>query len=284
MLLQGYFLTVYAINNILGKTKMRFKLTFEKIHSGQDAVIPINYQYELSSWIYKVIHKGNPEFANWLHDKGYCDGKKTFKFFTFSTITAYPYQIKGDRFIIKDSKAQLIISFYLEETAEPFIIGLFKEQVFGLGDKKSQADFRITGVERIADPELQTTMRFRLVTPLVLGVKESDQARHVSYIEPNHADYKRQFFFNLVSKHKTLLLNNAKVLPLNEEELNNCDLKLLNTPHSKLIKIKANTPQETQVRGYVFDFEITAPLALIEIGFGSGFGEKNSAGFGFGEI
>ena len=32
-------------------------------------VLPINYQYELSAWIYRVIHQSNPVFAEWLHNR-----------------------------------------------------------------------------------------------------------------------------------------------------------------------------------------------------------------------
>lgn len=41
---------------------MRFKLTLEVIEK-QKPLLPLNYQYELSSWIYKVIDQGDPLFS-----------------------------------------------------------------------------------------------------------------------------------------------------------------------------------------------------------------------------
>jgi CRISPR-associated endoribonuclease Cas6 len=88
------------------------------------------------------------------------------------------------------------------------------------------------------------------------------------------------FFRNLLAKCKAA---NNHGLTLDETQLGRCQLKILNTPRSKLVVIKANTTQETKVRGFTYDFEITAPAELIEIGYKAGFGEKNSMGFGFGE-
>jgi len=44
---------------------------------GVNMFLPINYQYEFSSWVYKTIHLGNPKFAECLHSLEYNDSKKT---------------------------------------------------------------------------------------------------------------------------------------------------------------------------------------------------------------
>jgi CRISPR-associated endoribonuclease Cas6 len=55
-------------------------------------------------------------------------------------------------------------------------------------------------------------------------------------------------------------------------------------PVSRLQTIKAHTNEEVKVRGYLFDFEITAPPQLIKTGYESGFGAMNALGFGCGEV
>lgn len=58
-------------------------------------------------------------------------------------------------------------------------------------------------------------------------------------------------------------------------------LKVLSsTPKSRLIKLKAYTPEETRVRGWLYEFELEAPVEIQELGFYARFGEKNSMGFG----
>ncbi|PIY05025.1 MAG: hypothetical protein COZ21_04960, partial [Bacteroidetes bacterium CG_4_10_14_3_um_filter_31_20] len=46
----------------------------------------------------------------------------------------------------------------------------------------------------------------------------------------------------------------------------------------------ANTPEETFLKGFLFDFKITAPHELIKIGYYAGFGKANSLGFGCAEV
>ena len=48
---------------------MELKITFS--NPGNNTVIPIDYQYYLSSWMYKIINDGDAEYATFLHDTGY---------------------------------------------------------------------------------------------------------------------------------------------------------------------------------------------------------------------
>lgn len=63
---------------------MRFRLEIEL----KDGIklIPINYQWYLSSWIYHTLASSNKQFTEWLHSQGYPLGEKYFKRFTFSRL------------------------------------------------------------------------------------------------------------------------------------------------------------------------------------------------------
>ena len=65
---------------------------------------------------------------------------------------------------------------------------------------------------------------------------------------------------------------------------NDLRFELINKPKSKLIKIKTDTPQQTHIKGFLFDFKLSAPVELMKLGYFAGFGEKNSLGFGCGEV
>ena len=56
---------------------------------------------------------------------------------------------------------------------------------------------------------------------------------------------------------------------------------LTHKPKSVLITIKADTPEQTRVRGYRYDFCLKAPMELVKIAYESGLGELCSQGFGF---
>ena len=83
---------------------MRFKLIIEKFERKDNDLLPINYQYELASWIYKTIHYGNAEFADWLHKHGYMNDKKQFKLFTFSNLLINKIKLIKDRLQIKSNQ------------------------------------------------------------------------------------------------------------------------------------------------------------------------------------
>lgn len=255
---------------------MKFKLTLEL--TGKNRQIPINYQYEQSAWIYKTIHYGNPEFSAWLHNLGYLDGKKQFKLFTFSPIIPEKYTINRDRLEILSNHAITYVSFYTPEAAEPFILGLFSNQLFALGDHISQTQFKISSVEKLPEPTWKDTMAFRTLSPIVLS-KKQDGSRNAQYLSPQDEEFGELLLKNLESKYSAT--NPARVW--NPGRVNS-KVKILSTPRSKLIKIKAGTPQETSIRGYLFDFEITALTELLKLGYYAGFGEKNSLGFGSCEV
>jgi len=57
-------------------------------------------------------------------------------------------------------------------------------------------------------------------------------------------------------------------------------LKILSPLKRKKVTIKAGTPQQTYVIGYLCDFKITLPKDLMKILYETGIGEKGSLGFG----
>lgn len=258
---------------------MKFKLTI--IQQDKSNLLPINYQYELSSWIYKTLSSGNAEFANWLHNKGYTDGNKRFKLFTFSKLYAEKYSIKADRIELLTEKAILYISFYLEQAAEPFIIGLFKNQEFSIGDKISSITFRISAIEKLPEPQWTNEMFFRTSSPIIIGIKDDRISKNAQYISPEDTRYSEYFTQNLVSKFLALLKNRPDISQnITFYQNTPLDFQLTGQVKSKLIKIKIGTTSETMVKGYLFDFKLSAPPELMRMGYYAGFGEKNSLGFG----
>lgn len=259
---------------------MRLKLSL-KVNS-QANLLPLNYQYPVSAWIYKTIHAGNSEFSRWLHEQGYTLENKRFKLFTFADIFNYPpWKRLGDRIAINSGRSDLQISFYIDEAVEHFIVGLFQNQRFPIADHKNRAEFEVQTVERLADPEFTAEMTFRTLSPICLSRTVVDK-KHAEYIHPQDTNYSNYFFDNLLYKYMAAVQPKASFETLKAEmqQRQPFTLEILDNPVSRLTKIKANTPQETFVRGYHYQFRITAPAELLELGYHAGFGEKNSTGFG----
>lgn len=251
---------------------MRFKLALSLTNRGQN-ILPINYQYELSAWIYKVINQSDPDFAAWLHNKGFSDEYKQFRLFTFSNLIVPQREITGDRLIIKSDQIELIISTLPEETIQHFISGVFRDREFTLGDRISSVGFRINAIEALPIPAFTNEMSFRSLSPVFVSDRVEGH-RYAQYLAPDYNGYIQLMVNNLKEKLKvftgqesTFDAHNAIFTPLSE-------------PRQKGITIKTGTPQQTKLVGYQYNFKINADPALLRMGYYCGFGEKNSLGFG----
>ena len=112
---------------------MRFRLTLEVDKKAFGNILPINYQYEQSAVIYKIISKSNEKYSSWLHNNGYSlENGKAFKLFTYSPFEIEKYRIDREtaRIRIESSVVKWEISFLPEESTQEFILGVFKEQSF----------------------------------------------------------------------------------------------------------------------------------------------------------
>jgi len=265
---------------------MRIKITFRL--SGKKQVLPLNYQYPVSAWIYKVLARGDAELALMLHEEGYrLENGKTFKLFTFSQLH-FPARtfniIPGtDRMELWSRNAWIIIAFQLPKPAEKFVLGLFRDQQVELGDRVSMVNMEVETVEMLAEPDLiGQEVTIRSLSPVVLAENKPD-TRHETYLSPLDPAYERLFFGNLLDKYR--LFSNTPDQMEALWETGKLTFKCLTKqPRQKLQVIKAHTSEEVRVRGYLFEYALTAPAALIQTGLNSGFGSMNALGFGCGEV
>ena len=251
---------------------MRFKLTLALINRNQN-VLPVNYQYELSAWIYKVINQSDPDFAAWLHDKGFSDDKKQFRLFTFSNLIVPQREIIRDRLIIKSDQIELIISTLPEETIQHFVSGVFRDREFTLGDRISGAGFKINSIEALPIPIFTSEMSFRSLSPIFVSDKVEGH-RYAQHFSPVYEGYLQLMINNIKVKYKVFTGKESLF------DVQNAALQLLSPPKQKGITIKAGTPQQSKLIGYQYNFKLKADAALLRMGYYCGFGEKNSMGFG----
>jgi len=249
---------------------MRFKIVLERT---KNDILPTDHQYALASWIYQSLHRGNSEFATWLHDKGYSLGNKQFKLFCFSK-PFFPFKPMGEITQMTGREAHFHISFVAEEAVEPFIIGLFQSQSLTLGNSKHKVEFQIKSVEKIPDPDFSSgKSQFILRSPLCLSIRSETKNTPV-YLSPDNPHYADYLKSNLLNKYNAIYTDS----PLENVPFS---FRILNEPRSKLIHIREGESSETKVRGFLFSFEISTAKELLSLAYSSGFGEKNSMGFGF---
>ena len=254
---------------------MRLKLTIAQEKPNQ--LIPINYQYPISSFIYHTIAKSDNDYAKWLHQKGFASGNKKFKLFTFSMLNIPEREVEEDRIRIKSTTVELIISMLSSKTLENFIIGMFEKQRFKIYDKKSEAEFNIHMIETIPEPTFKNTVRFKTISPIVLSKREIYKGKESEgYLKPDDKDYFNYFKKNLEEKYLSYCIATEQQV----HEYNIEEFKIISDWKARLITIKADTVEETKVKGYLFNFEVGGDRDFIRFGYETGFGKLNSLGFG----
>ena len=256
---------------------MRLHLTLRTLH--KPAFLPFNYQYPLSSAIYKIIQSADAEFAAFLHNTGYGEGYRSFKLFTFSDIKT-PFVKSGDRMQLQSDRAELLVCFYIPEAADNFIKGLFLNQQLQIADHKSKTTFQITQVESLSSGCNSAGKKvLQPISPLVVGKK--NERGHYDYRSPEDEDFEACLLHNWMEKAAATGIANGDAL----EDLRNnitANVQLFShPPQSRLITIKAGTDAETKIRGYTkFRLEVTAPDEMIELALGAGLGLYNAQGMG----
>lgn len=254
---------------------MRFNLTLS--YKQGDKTLPINYQYPISSALYRIIAKGNDEYARFLHDKGYGRG---FKFFTFSDIKC-PFEIKADRLQLKKEEAYLQVCFQVPEAMESFIKGLFQSEQIDIADKNSKATFTVRSIESLPNPlashrdsEVIQVQLYPL-SPIVIGIQNKKGL--YDFLAPDERRFTESLIYNWRSKisacYDEATANNALLL---------AQVMPMRKPFkSRLIWIKAGTLEETKIRGWMnFGLQVTAEKRFIELLLNAGTGLYNAQGMG----
>jgi len=250
---------------------MRFKLTLSFNFKASGKSLPINYHYELASWIYKTLSKGDSEYSEWLHQNGYINDRKQFRMFTFSNLQISNLRINGDRLVLLSEQAILYLSFLPERATEEFIKGIFTTQTFKLGDWLSGVQCCVQSIEVIAQPAFSQTMTFQTLSPIVIsGHLENGKPTYLSPEAPNAA----QLLYNNLCAKYIAYYGKSYTEAFKPEFILTSPLK------RKKITIKANTLQQTYVVGYMGRFSTKLPEELMLLMYETGVGEKGSLGFG----
>jgi CRISPR-associated endoribonuclease Cas6 len=260
---------------------MRFRLHLQPLSPQPELMW--NYHYPLSAWLYGVIAKADESYARFLHENGYkTDNNKTFKHFTFSDLRAR-IQVQNNGFRILSPMVQWTVSFYVDKAAESFIIGLFKDQEIRLFNKQYDTTFVIQQVESLPGPVFGESIRLKAASAMVVAEKVNlvDQ-----YLEPTHPEFEKLLTGGL--KDKYLSLAGAEGKMINPDiASHSIGFRLLDVSKVKprKVTVKEDKKEATEIKGYRdFEFELTGPKEVLEVGYYGGFGRYSSSGFGFCEL
>lgn len=248
---------------------MRIKVLLE--NSGK-IELPINYNYYLSSAIYRFLNHSDAEYAFFLHEEGYRTSKgKRFKFFTFSQLQAEKRQIVGDKIRFLSPAVTWYVSSPSESFLGNFAAALLERRQLDVAGTRLQ----LKDVFIPKSPRFSERMRFTCLSPITIStVIESNGEKITHYCRPDEEDFSAKIRQNLIGKYEAL----HGELPSSDNFKLEFDAEYQKRHGgriTKLIKFK-----NIDVIGVMAPFSVEGEPYLIQIGYECGFGDKNSAGFG----
>ena len=251
---------------------MRFKLILQVNRTELGNKIPLSYNYELSSAVYKILSKSDKDFSAWLHENGFQAGNKKFKLFTFSRLYVPSYRVDGEFMQILSDTVEWQISFLPERSTQEFIQGIFQNQTFELGTRRANVRFSVQEISVLPPPVFVETMTFETLSPICISLRRENGK--VDYLSPDNPEAAPLIRQNLLNKYFAFY---GKEYVVPEFDF---DFEVLSKPKPVLVTIKAGTSQETRGRGFMCRFRMTAPAELMKVAYEAGVGEKGSTGFG----
>jgi CRISPR-associated endoribonuclease Cas6 len=258
---------------------MRFKLKL--LAKSKEAILPINYQYPLSAAIYKILAKGDANYADFLHEKGYGKG---YKFFTFSDLE-FKFRREGDRILLLDPRVAVVVRFHLPEASRVFVEGLFKSEEIVIADKKSKVVLLVESIISLNNPLKEMDergMQQILVKPssmIISGEKKEDGK--YGFLSPDDLRFGDALLYNWQNKIEVCYGKEAA-----DEAILMIEVEKYNQPfRSRLVTIKADTDEETQIRGYLnFKLKLTAERRYLDLILNAGLGLYSAQGMGCLEV
>jgi len=261
---------------------MRIKLTLQPFD--KESSIPLNYQYYLSSAIYRIIEQSSTEYATQLHNAANLNFGKSFKHFCFSQLYPQHSFVKDGAIHLNGDRIIWYVGMSIDDTLKHFIVGLFEKREFFIGNDRNR--FMVQFVELLPEPKYTQRMNFRMLSPVTASIPVKNfgklQARYLFADDPQLSDILRS---NILERYKALYHR----LPENQSFFVKPDAEYIDKRGgaqkvSKLITIKEGTEAETRVRGFLCPLTIEGNPELIKLAYDSGLGEKGSMGFGMLEV
>lgn len=278
LMIQRRILSLSRFKFVKNRNGMKFNI---KLYCKEKSVIPINYQYPLSAAIYKILAKGDAEYAAFLHEKGYGKG---YKFFTFSNLK-FKYKRDGDRMIILDSKVEFTVSFHLPEASRTFVEGLFKSENIVIADKNSKVVFQVQSIISLDNPlkefSPQELMEV-IVKPssaIVTGIK--NERGHYDYLLPDDKEFLPSLIYGWRNK-----IRDAYDLETAEQAILSMELEYYQNPfRTRLMHIKSDSQAATKIRGSLnYKLKLRAERRFIELLLNAGIGIESAQGMGSLEV
>jgi CRISPR-associated endoribonuclease Cas6 len=217
--------------------------------------IPFNYNLALAGAVYGNVKRVDTNLAYRIHSN------TDYKFFTFSLLQIPKRKISSRGIYVEDG-AYFLVSSPLRDIISCFVEGILERPRVRVG----KVQFDVEQVEVLRMPEFNGVTTFSTVSPIIVRTAEEEN-RHLRIVDlyPTDAKFYENLKNNLVKKCKKLC---------NEDRE---DISFSKPFSTKFMRIQI---RNTFHRASLMVFEARGDSELLRLGYETGFGEKNSMGFG----
>lgn len=225
-------------------------------------VLPIHYNYLVQSAIYNSI---DSDLAHFLHEKGYVDGSRSFKLFSFSLLQGTYQMNRAKKTIAFERDINLTVSSPLPDFCQSLLNILLTRGCLYLGARELEIE-RIN-VRQFHVKENQVSVRTLSPTALYSTLFRPDGRKYTAYFQPGEPDYSRLFNENLHKKYRAFFGLEGPTGKVVVRSLGLQKLRIINY-------------KDTVIKAYSGKLFLKGPKELLQLAIDGGIGSKNSQGFG----
>lgn len=227
--------------------------------------MPLSYNYYVQSLVYNLISDKN--YAEFLHNKGYNYGNRTFKLFTFS-------KLEGDFVLDRNTKTlnftKKRMSLSITSPSEEFIkyVG---ETLLLKGEVHLHKNKLFVESVKFEDNHINTNnVKFYTKTPIVIS--STLASGQTVFYSPLDYCFNERIKSNILKKYNAFY----------GTTLDDIDLTI-NVIGNK-IKKKVVRYKKMIINGYMCELEFIGDAKILDFIYSASIGEKNSQGFGMLEL
>ncbi len=239
---------------------MRLKIYLGK--RGQPFEVPLHYNYFLQSLIYRHL---DAHLAQRLHNEGFGEGSKRFRFFVFSRLMG-DFERRGERLMFPRG-AVLHIASPNSPFLESLALHLLVQSELPIGEQRVPL-YKAT-VE--PQPEYHPEVILKALSPITLRetLRQTGE-KYTYYYSPIEPDFSERIIANLREKVRIWY---GRDIPPGDAYCVPYAVDMQKNFH--MINFK-----NTWVKGWSGLYRFHAPPEYFEMALDAGIGERNSGGFG----
>ena len=245
------------------------KLEIE-LYTDEKKVINLNYNYYITSTIYKLIEDYNMSYSKYLHDEGYKLGNKKFKLFVYSRLIPDKFNLQGPNMTIAAGRTRLYINSPIKEFINSLGNSLVKKGEVRIGKEM----FQVKNIYLKDNYNFDYKTEFKTLSPIVITTKEEIDGE----IKPRTVYITEDKFVENIKNNllKKYFLVNGKLPDDMNINISFDERYIEKNKRGNLIDFKG-----IKIKGFICPFTMKCASDLKRVAIDCGIGENNSIGMGY---